>query len=145
MRNSIDDLKSICKKREIGTRKFDDIAHKLEIYDKIVCDNKTKPFVENISQLNGVSEVDKFCLNFITHMQDHLWTTIAILSAKEQTTQTQLIRNDIVDEICETILTNSYFGFNEGGVGDSLLKMIKEAIKTHYKIIVYDDEVKRNE
>ncbi len=147
MKNSIEALKSICKKREIGSRKFDDIAHKLEVYDKIVCDDKTKPFIEEISQLNGVSEVDKFCLNFIDKMQDHLWRTISILSSKNQLAQAQNIRDDVVNEICNEILVPSYFGFESEDL-IKFLNFIKDAIETHFRVCIYykdEDEVEDNE
>ena len=71
-------------------------------------------------------------------MQDHLWTTIAILSTKNQVANVQNIRDDVVKEITEKILTPSYFGFcNENF--KQVLEYIKDAIKTYFKVLEVQD------
>ncbi len=144
---SIDELNSIVLKRKKDGRVYDDIVRKLEVYDYIVRDDKTKPFIESISKLDGISKTDKFCLNFIDKMQDHLWRTISILSSKNQLAQAQNIRDDVVNEICNEILVPSYFGF-ESEDSIKFLNFIKDAIETHYRVCIYykdEDEVKKNE
>lgn len=140
MSESTEHLDSICLKRKKGTQAYEDIKHKLEVYDRIITSDTSKPFIESIKKDCRLSVVDGMCLKFMEDMQDHLWTTIAILSTKNQVANVQNIRDDVVKEITEKILIPSYFGLcNESF--EHILEYIKDGIKTYFKVL----EVKKNE
>jgi len=134
MSKSTEQLDSICLKRKKRTQTYEDIKYKLEVYDRIITSDTSKPFIESIKKDCRLSKVDWMCLKFMEDMQDHLWTTIAILSTKNQTANVQNIRDGVVKEITEKILTPSYFDFcNENF--EQVLEYIKDAIKTYFKVV----------
>ena len=138
MSKATEQLDSICLKRKKGTQAYEDIKHKLEVYDMIITNDTSKPFIESIKKDCRLSVVDGMCLKFMEDMQDHLWTTIAILSTKNQVANVQNIRDDVVKEITEKILTPSYFGFCNENFKQAL-EYIKDAIKTYFKVLEVQD------
>ena len=137
----IDDLNKITLKKYYGSVIYNRIALKLEVYNKIISEDRSKLYIEEIKNNPAVDDMTKSCIDFTSKMQDHLWLTIAILSSKNELAKAQLIQDYLVNELCDTVLNPSYFGFKSDEI-DDFFKAIKEAVKTHFAVVRWDPSKK---